>query len=146
MLATGGILIIAAIIGIAWTFALTYLLDGIADALLRRIARRLQLDEDRALVGDLWDDWTDPITAPEDEDTVEVIFPDWNEPTVELPVLEPPVKRPTKTLDEMDAVSGWRQMLRWRASQVAAIKRRLRRRERHTATNETRGFFTREDQ
>ena len=35
--------------------------------------------------------------------------------------------------DEMDVITGWRRYLIWRPGDLAAIKRRLRRRERHHA-------------
>ena len=44
------------------------------------------------------------------------------------------MKRSVKKADEYDAVTGWRRFYCWRPGQLAAIKRRLRRRERHEAT------------
>lgn len=35
--------------------------------------------------------------------------------------------------DEHDAVTGWRRYLRWRPGERSAVKRRIRRRERHEA-------------
>lgn len=42
-------------------------------------------------------------------------------------------KRRAKTADEFDVVSRWRRVLSWRRGEVARIKRRMRRRERHEA-------------
>lgn len=48
------------------------------------------------------------------------------------PVQEAAVNRlPAKRADEQDVVTGWRHRLNWRPGEVAAINRRLRRRERH---------------
>jgi hypothetical protein len=44
------------------------------------------------------------------------------------------VKRATRTIEERDVASRyWRRVARWRAGEAAAIKRRVRRRERHLA-------------
>jgi hypothetical protein len=43
---------------------------------------------------------------------------------------------PAKRADEQDVVTGWRRVLHWRPGEVARIKRRLRRRERHHAKTE----------
>lgn len=43
------------------------------------------------------------------------------------------MKRKAVKADEQDVVTGWRRLLAWRRGQVAEIKRRMRRRERHEA-------------
>lgn len=44
--------------------------------------------------------------------------------------------RRTKNGDEVDAYSRWRKMMRWRAGERKAIKRRTHKRERQEAKNE----------
>lgn len=48
------------------------------------------------------------------------------------------MKRATKRADEVDAVEV-RHHLVWRRGEIAAIKRRMRRRERHEARQQLRG-------
>jgi hypothetical protein len=48
------------------------------------------------------------------------------------------VARQARRADEQDVVTGWRRVLSWRRDEVAAVKRRMRRRERHDARRELR--------
>jgi hypothetical protein len=48
------------------------------------------------------------------------------------------VARQARRADEQDVVTGWRRVLSWRRGEVAAVKRRMRRRERHDARRELR--------
>jgi len=48
------------------------------------------------------------------------------------------MKRKTVKADEYDVVTRWRHLLVWRRGAVSAIKRRMRRRERHDAKREIR--------
>jgi hypothetical protein len=43
------------------------------------------------------------------------------------------MKRIPLTPEEQDALTPWRRFIKWRTGQVAVIKRRYRRRERHQA-------------
>lgn len=46
--------------------------------------------------------------------------------------------RQVRHADEVDVVSRWRRVMSWRPGEVAAIKRRIRRRERHEARQQLR--------
>ena len=43
------------------------------------------------------------------------------------------MKRKTVKADEFDVTTRWRRILVWRRGEVSAVKRRMRRRERHDA-------------
>lgn len=51
---------------------------------------------------------------------------------------ETTMPRPAKQADEYDVVTGWRRVLVWRPGEVARIKRRIRRRERHVGKHHLR--------
>lgn len=68
--------------------------------------------------------------------------PDWPTWAIDIPRMahreEDHVREPVVKADEQDVVTGWRRLMIWRPGEVAKIKRRIRRRERHVARHRMR--------
>ncbi len=88
-------------------------LTVLSELATRLIARLLGVSREQI---ERWETWAEDIPAA-------TAYADWEES----------VKRPVKKADEYDVVTFWRRIVPWHRGEVAAIKRRLRRRERHVA-------------
>ncbi len=102
------------------TFVAVAVLHALAEYATRLIARLLGFTEQDI---ERWETWSEDIPA-------NAAHAAWEES----------MKRPVKKADEHDTVTGWRRYLCYlqRPGATDAVKRRLRRRERHVAKHRLR--------